>query len=205
MSATQTNQPLFLSTGRTEKAQPPPPDLHQPNSTCTVQVCRRMTTAGLRGTVPLELVTHTHCGAATVAKLESDFYENFAAYGQQKHRLMYPASVDPDMARTLRSLLGFQGQLSELCCATCNADYLTACKSRSSSSEAATNTSHTGLFGSIFQSASDAAQALLQVGGLGGAASSGDHSAEHAAHVSSGNLVGAATSTKLSGSLYRRI
>ena len=106
-----------------------------------------------------------------MAKLESDFYETVAAYGQQKHRLMYPASVDPDMARTLRSLLGFQRQLSERCCATCNAVYLTACKSRSSSSEAATNTSQTGLFGSIFQSASDAAQALLQVGGLGGAAS----------------------------------
>jgi len=78
-----------------------------------VQVYRRMTTAGLRGTVAQSCVTRTHCGAATVAKLEPDFYETVAAYGQQKHRLIYPASRDSDMARTLRSQLGFQGQMLE--------------------------------------------------------------------------------------------
>ena len=91
------------------------------------------------------------------------------------------------MARTLRSELGFYGQMPERTCAESNTAYLAACKRRVNSSIGAATVCQPEFLGSLVHAASSAAQVLL--GGFCVASSVGAQFAEHAADVNSGNLV----------------
>ena len=172
-----------------------------PNSVCTVQVYQRVTSAGLRGTVTQTVVQRTHCGAATVAKLEPDFYALVAAYGTKRTRLLYPAKEDPEMAQSLRSLLDFgKGQLPERACADCHAVYLTARKKRDDS---ITDGGQHSMLGALASAAASAAQAVL--GGLGGGAAAGAAAAHEDLPDDEPPLVGMATPVARNSSMsYQR-
>jgi len=180
-----------------KEAQPPPADSLLPNSICTVQVYHRVPTAGLRGTVTRTVVQRTHCGAASVAKLEPDFYSLISAHGTPTYRFVYPAQCDSDMARSLRYQLGFgQGQLPDRACNECNKAYLAARKKRD---DTAGEDIPSGFLGSLAAAAAGAAHALL--GGGGGPAPTVAASVQ----VAPGPTLGMKTPVMCNTSFQRRV
>ena len=132
-----------------------------PNSICMVQVYQRFTSAGHRGMVSRKAVVRTYCGVASAANLEPDFYSLVATHGMSRHHLLYSAQGDSDMARSLRSQLGFgQGLLPDCACTECNAVRLATCKKRDDSTGNNVSPSVVALQANA---AAGAAQALFRV------------------------------------------